>query len=66
VTLSDGGVLLPVATNGAFAFPGTVLPGTTYDIGVTTQPLVETCTVSNGSGPVGLSRTPPQVSVTCS
>jgi hypothetical protein len=65
VTLSDGGVLLPVATNGPFAFPGTVLPGTAYDVSVATQPLGETCTVSNGSGTVGVGGTT-QVIVTCS
>ena len=52
VTLSDGAVLLPVATNGAFAFPGLVETGTAYDITVATQPAGETCTVQNGVGTV--------------
>jgi hypothetical protein len=50
VTLSDGQVLLPVATNGPFAFPGAVPPGSPYNVSVVTQPVGETCTVSNGSG----------------
>jgi len=52
VTLSDGTVLLPVAANGAFVFPGLVEPGTAYDITVATQPAGETCNVQNGAGSV--------------
>lgn len=52
VTLSDGQVLLPVAVNGAFAFPGALDIGATYDVTVATQPAGLTCTVLNGSGTV--------------
>ncbi len=52
VTLSNGQVLLPVAINGAFAFPGTLDVGATYDVTVATQPVGLTCTVLNGSGTV--------------
>jgi hypothetical protein len=50
VTLSDGYVLLPIASSGAFAFPELLTPGTTYNVTVTTPPVGETCTVTNGSG----------------
>jgi hypothetical protein len=64
VTLSDGTVLLPVATNGAFAFPGLVETGMAYDITVATQPAGETCTVQNGVGTV-TAGVVVNVSVTC-
>jgi len=50
VTLSDGYVLLPIASSGAFAFPELLTPGTTYNVTVTTPPVGETCAVTNGSG----------------
>lgn len=53
VTLSNGQILLPVAINGAFSFPGTLGIGATYNITVATQPVGQTCTVLNGSGTVG-------------
>ena len=65
VTLSDGSVLLPVATNGPFAFVGTMLPGTGYNVSVVTQPLGGTCAVSNGSGTIPATGTT-NVVVTCS
>lgn len=65
VTLSNGSVLLPVAVNGAFAFPGTLAVGTTYTITVATQPVGQTCTVTNGTGTVSTSGTV-SVTVTCS
>jgi hypothetical protein len=64
VTLSDGAVLLPLATNGPFAFPGTMLPGTPYNVSVVTQPVGETCTVANGSGTIAASGAT-NVVVTC-
>jgi hypothetical protein len=65
VTLSDGQVLLPIATNGTFSFPGTVTPGTSYAITIATPPAGETCTVVNGSGSVTAAGIPAIV-VTCS
>ena len=52
VTLSNGGVLLPVAANGAFAFPGILATGSTYNVSVATQPAGQTCTVSTPSGTI--------------
>jgi hypothetical protein len=52
VTLSNGGVLLPVAANGAFAFPGILTPGSTYNVIVATQPAGHTCSVSASSGTI--------------
>ncbi len=62
--LSDGVVLLPIAANGAFAFPGTVLAGLTYQVTVATQPEGETCMVSNETGTV-VSNVMSDVTVTC-
>jgi hypothetical protein len=64
VTLSDGQVLLPVAANGAFSFPGTFPTGTSYSVTVATQPAGETCTVANCSGTVTAAGIPAIV-VTC-
>jgi hypothetical protein len=52
MTLSNGAVLLPVAANGTFAFPGRLLAGTAYEIRVATQPRGQTCTVRDGAGSV--------------
>jgi hypothetical protein len=65
VTLSNGQILLPVATNGTFSFPGTLTAGAFYDVTVTTQPALETCVVTNGSGTVPTAGSPAIV-VTCS
>jgi hypothetical protein len=50
VTLGNGNVQLPLASNGPFAFPGTVAAGTAYAVVVRTQPLGATCTVVKGDG----------------
>ena len=52
VTLNNGGVLLPVAANGAFAFPGILATGSTYNVTIATQPAGQTCTVSAASGTI--------------
>jgi len=52
VTLSNGSVLLPIAANGSFAFPGTLTAGSTYSVSISTQPAGQTCTLSNASGTV--------------
>jgi hypothetical protein len=57
VTLNNGGVLLPVALNGNFSFPGVLAIGNTYNITIATQPVGENCTVSNGSGTVAAGTT---------
>jgi hypothetical protein len=52
VTLSNGSVLLPIAANGSFAFPGTLTAGSTYNVSISTQPAGQTCTLSNANGTV--------------
>jgi len=52
LTLSNGSVLLPLAANGDFAFPGVLVTGTTYEVAISTQPVGQTCTLANGSGTV--------------
>ena len=52
VTLSTNGAFLPIATNGLFAFPGTLPSGSTYDVTVSTQPSGQSCAVSNPTGVV--------------
>jgi hypothetical protein len=66
VTLSNAGVLLPVSSNGAFAFPGVLPIGTAYLVTVASNPTGQTCTVTNGAGTTTNSTTPPTpVTVTC-
>lgn len=57
VTLNNDGVLLPVALNGNFSFPGVLAIGNTYNITIATQPVGENCTVLNGSGTVAAGTT---------
>ncbi len=64
VTLSNAGVLLPIASNGAFAFAGTLPAGTTYNVTVATQPAGQTCTVTNPTGSI-VANTLASVTVTC-
>ena len=65
VWLTENGEQLPIAANGAFAFPGVLPAGASYDVTVSVQPSQENCTVSNGSGvvPAGAMAS---VAVTCS
>jgi hypothetical protein len=65
MTLSDGAQTLPVAANGAFAFPGILAAGTAYAVTIATQPAGESCVVANGTGVVS-GATPIPVEVTCS
>jgi hypothetical protein len=64
VWLTTNGVLLPIAANGPFAFPGVLPDGTAYDVTVSTQPAQQTCTVASPSGVVAAG-TIAQVAVTC-
>ena len=66
VTLGDAGVLLPIASNGAFAFPGVLPDGTAYSVTVTVPPVGETCTVTNGQGTVPASGIAASISIACS
>jgi hypothetical protein len=65
VILSNGAQVLPVATNGAFAFPGLPATGTAYAVTIASQPAGETCTIASGTGIVS-GATPVPVQVTCS
>lgn len=55
LVLTQGGVDLPIATNGAFVFAQQVGSGLPYDVRVRTQPTspAQVCAVSNGSGTMG-------------
>ena len=53
--VDNGGNSLSISRNGAFTFSTAIDQGSTYDVTVATQPLTETCTVSNGAGTVGTS-----------
>lgn len=64
VTLSNGTVLVPVATNGAFAFPGTLPAGTSYEVTVATQPAGLSCVVLGGVGSVATGSAT-AITVTC-
>jgi hypothetical protein len=65
VTLSDnGGDALTLSTNGSFTFPSPVAEGSIYNVTVQTQPVIQTCTISNGAGTMGAFNTT-NVNVTC-
>jgi hypothetical protein len=65
VTLTNGSVLLPVAVNGSFAFPGLLENGTSYTVTVATQPVGQTCAIANGVGTVSAASLT-AITVTCS
>lgn len=51
VVLQDnGGDNLSIGSNGSFIFATALTPGSSYSVTVLTQPLGQTCSVSNGSG----------------
>jgi|SRR5882672_1202423 len=64
LTLRNGGDLLLIDVNGAFAFPGIVAVGSDYAVSVAVQPAGETCTVANGTGTVAAGLVT-SISVTC-
>jgi hypothetical protein len=53
VVLMNGTQEVPVTSNGTFAFPRTLLSGTTYDVRVKTPPAIQDCTITRGTGSVG-------------
>jgi hypothetical protein len=65
VTLSNGSVLLPIAANGPFAFPGVLAAGSAYAIAVAVPPAGHSCTLVNASGTIPASGVV-TVTVTCS
>ena len=55
VTLLDNGTdSLTVTANGTFTFKTALVSGATYSVTVGTQPTGETCSVTAGSGKVGI------------
>jgi hypothetical protein len=50
--LNNGTDALTVTTNGTFKFNGQIAAGGSYNVTITTQPIGETCTVTNGSGSI--------------
>ena len=65
VLQNNGSDNLTVNSNGSFTFSTPVAQGATYNVTVLNQPATQTCTVNNGSGPVGTSNIT-NVQVTCS
>jgi len=65
LVLFNSGSILPVAANGSFAFATPLAAGASYNVLVFSQPvgLVQTCSVTNGSGTVSANVT--TVSVAC-
>ncbi|MFZ6692307.1 hypothetical protein [Undibacterium sp. SXout20W] len=53
VILSNNGTDSYTSTGGSFIFPKPLSTGSSYLVTVSTQPIGQTCTVSNGSGLVG-------------
>lgn len=65
LVLRNGTATLPVATNGAWAFPGVLTEGTAYTVTVSTQPSNgQTCTVAQGTGTVTKDKAT-AIAVTC-
>ncbi len=64
VTLSNNGLLLSLDVNGSFVYLGLLPAGTTYSASVSTQPVGETCVVSNPTGTIADNVTA-MVSVAC-
>jgi trimeric autotransporter adhesin len=64
VLQNNGGANLTVAANGTFTFTGPLNSGAAYSVSVLTQPGLQTCFVSNGSGSVSANVT--NVEVACS
>ena len=65
VLLNNGHDATTITSNESFTFPHSVAEGSNYDVTVGTQPLLQTCTVTNGSGTMGGSAVT-NVSVSCS
>ena len=62
--LNNGADADTVPTNGMFLFSSTLATGAAYAITVGSQPLHQTCTVTNGTGTVGSSNVT-NIAVTC-
>jgi hypothetical protein len=64
LTLANGADTLNVTASGSFQMPASVAYASTYAVTVQTQPATQTCTVSNGTGPMPASAVT-NVTVTC-
>jgi trimeric autotransporter adhesin len=64
VLQNNGGGNLTVTSNGTFAFTGSLNSGAAYAVTVLTQPGLQTCFVSNGSGTLSANVT--NVEISCS
>jgi hypothetical protein len=64
VLQNNGGDDLTLNANGSFAFSTTQANGTTYSVTVSSQPVGQTCSVTNGSGTINASDVT-NVQVTC-
>lgn len=64
ILLNNGGDANSVSADGGFTFSTPVAEGSPYDVTVGTQPVGQTCNVTNGSGTMGNSNVT-NVSVTC-
>ncbi|MGN6520297.1 MAG: hypothetical protein ACTHK2_12815, partial [Dokdonella sp.] len=64
LSLNAGAQTLPVAANGAFAFPSGLANGAAYTVAIGSQPSGQTCSVANGSGTVSGANVT-NVAVTC-
>jgi hypothetical protein len=63
VLLNNGSNSLAVAGNGAFSFSSALAAGATYAVTIQSQPIGQTCTVTNGSGVANANVS--NVTVTC-
>ncbi len=64
VSLSDGVTTLPLTANGTFSFSNTLTIGNLYTVAVTSQPVGQTCTVSNPTF-TATTNTPTNILVNC-
>jgi N-acetylneuraminic acid mutarotase len=55
VLQDNGGDSMSMSANGSFSFPTAVANGTNYAVTVLTQPMGQSCAVTNGSGTIGTS-----------
>lgn len=64
VVLSTGAQSLSISANGTYTFPTPLASGASYAVTVTTKPVGQTCSVTNGTGMIGNANVA-NVAVTC-
>ena len=52
LVLANGSEQLTVSSDGSFTFPTSAISGSSYSVTVVTQPVGQSCTVTNGSGAI--------------